>query len=89
LRDEAEELGFREEAAHLSALMVFAHCLPDRESKQVNWTSAEVVKLKQLWLEGVRSAEIATRLGRTPQSIRAQARRYNLPKRKIRRGVAR
>lgn len=84
LRDEAEELGFREEAAHLEAMAVFANCLPKRGPKLVHWSNHEVTQLKALWLEGVSAAEIGRRLDKTDIAVRAAAKRYGLPRRKRR-----
>jgi len=85
MRDEAEELGFREEAAHLSAMAVFAECLPTRAPKLVHWTNQEIAQLKALWLEGIPGAEIGRRLDKTAVAVRAAAKRHNLPVRKKRR----
>lgn len=87
MRDEAEELGFREEAAHLSAMAVFAECLPRRAPKLVHWTNQEVAQLKLLWLEGIAAAEIGRRLGKTDIAIRTAAKRHGLPVRR-KRGAA-
>lgn len=88
MRDEATELGFREEAAHLAAMAVFAECLPAREVKKVEWTGSEVSQLKRLWLEGVTATEIAKRIGKTSHAVCGAARRHNLPIRKPRKGKA-
>jgi hypothetical protein len=85
LRDEAGELGFREEAAHLSALAVFANSMPEQAPKLVHWTGAEVTQLKALWLEGIMIAEIARRLDKTPKAVQRAIDRYGLPVRKKRR----
>jgi hypothetical protein len=84
LRDEAEELGFREEAAHLAAMAVFADCLPKRGPKLVHWSNQEVAQLKVLWLEGIAAAEIGRRLGKTDIAVRTAAKRHGLPVRKRR-----
>lgn len=84
---EAAELGFREEAAHLSAMTVFADCLPKRAPKKVDWTPQEVADLRCYWLQGVSSVEIAKRLGKTPNAICGAARRHGLPIRKHRRAA--
>lgn len=82
MRDEADELDFREEAAHLAAMAVFADCLPVRAPKLVHWTNQEVAQLKVLWLEGISAAEIGRRMGKTDIAVRAAAKRYGLPVRK-------
>ena len=84
MRDEAEELGFREEASHLAAMAVFAECLPKRAPKLVLWTNQEISQLKVLWLEGVTGAEIGRRLDKTAIAVRSAAKRHNLPIRRPR-----
>jgi hypothetical protein len=84
LRDEAAELGFREEAAHLTAMAVFANCIPDRAPKLDHWSNQEVAKLKGLWLEGVSTAEIGHQLGKSDNAIQKAAKRFGLPRRKVR-----
>lgn len=84
LRDEAEELSFRDEAHHLAALATFADCLPMQERKRVDWSPEEVAQLKRLWLEGLTSAEIGRRIGKTDAAVRLAARRHKLPARRRR-----
>jgi hypothetical protein len=82
MRDEAEELGFRDEAAHLTALLTIANYGPRHEPKKIEWTPQETTQLKALWLEGLTAAEIGKRLGKTKPAVCAAARRNNLPRRR-------
>lgn len=85
LRDEAEELGFRDDAAHLTALLTIANYGPRHEPKKIEWTAQEVAQLKALWLEGLTATAIGKRIGKTKPAVCAAARRHNLPIRKPRR----
>ncbi len=85
MRDEAEELGFREEARQLAAMSVFADAWQrERPARRIDWTADETLTLKRLWLEGVSGVEIAERLGRSAAGVRKQARKLELPVRRRR-----
>jgi hypothetical protein len=83
MRDEAKELGFREEARQLAAMSVFADVWPSqRPQKRNDWSDDETLTLKRLWIEGVSGVEIGERMGRTAPAVRKQARKLGLPKRR-------
>lgn len=45
------------------------------------WADNELTKLRKLWSEGLPTAEIARRIGRTKNSVVGKAHRLNLPRR--------
>jgi GcrA cell cycle regulator len=86
MRDEAKELGFTQEAAHLGAMAVFADCIlgNQAETRARGWTDEEILTLKRLWLQGLSAAKITKHINKSRSAICAAAIRYNLPARKAR-----
>lgn len=82
MRDEAQTLGFVEEAAQLAAMAVFAGCWFEPPVKRVRgWDAEQDARLRRLWLEGLTGSEIAEHLPKSRAAVLARARQLNLPRR--------
>lgn len=84
LRDEAQELGYRDEVAHLSALLALAESrdLTRITNEKHEWTMAEVQVLRRMWADGCSGGQIAKALGRSRSAVLAAARRNDLHRRR-------
>jgi hypothetical protein len=84
LRDEAEQLGYRDEAAWLAGMAAIAcsRDLPQTERKKIEWTQADINALRKLWRRGLTGSQIAREIGRSRPAVLAAARRHGLEERR-------
>lgn len=82
----ADELGEVSESSVRRALKLIARGKPPRTREVDDWPDAKTETLKRLWLEGIETDEIGTRLGVTGRAVSAKVTRLrdegvNLPAR--------